>query len=87
MSDKTIEAIKAHLNGQHRPQLDSPIDSIHNHEMIKGKRAKRVLDKQLTNQNYYKTLTIQQPLLDHYENVDWWERDSSNDFTSYSDRK
>lgn len=80
MSDKTIEAVKAYLEKKQKPSVSQSIDLIHNHEMTKGKRARSILDKQLTNQNYYKVQTIQQPLLDHYENVDWWERDSTYDF-------
>ena len=87
MSDKTIDAVKAYLQNENRPDKKRSIDSIHNIEMKNGKRAKRVLDKNLTNQNYYRMQTIQQPLLNHYENVDWHERDSSNDLTSYVERK
>ena len=87
MSDKTIDAVKAYLHGQNKPNPNQSIDSIHQHEMTKGKRAKRILDKQRTNQNYYITKTIQDPLLKHYENVDWWERDTTHDFASYGQKK
>lgn len=86
MSDETIKAIKAHLYNRNDGQSNLNIDSIHRQEMAKGKRAKRVLDAQRTNQNYYRTQTIQQPLLDHYENVDWWEKDSTYDLTAHFER-
>ena len=80
MSDKTLDAVKAYLKNNNKPNVYKSIDSMHRHEMIKGRRARSVLDKQLTNQNYYRTQTVQQPLLDHYENVDWWERETAFDF-------
>ncbi len=86
MSDKTIAAVKAYLYTQNTQQPNQHIDSIHQHEISKGKRAKRIIDAQRTNQNYYRTQVIQQPLLDHYENVDWWERDTTYDLSSYVDR-
>ena len=87
MSDNTINAVKAYMYNQNNPSLAKDINSIHVMELRKGKRAKSVLDKQRTSQNYYRTLEVQKPLLDHYENVDWWERDSSYDFTQYAERK
>lgn len=87
MSDNTLKAVKAYLYNQNRNDTTTSIDSMHKHEMSKGKRAKRTLDAQRTNQNYYRTQTIQQPLLDHYENVDWWERDTMYDFSSHNERK
>ena len=77
MSDQTIAAIKAHLNNRDHPDQSKGIDSIHNMEMTKGKRAKRVVDMKRTNQDYYRTRVIQKELLNHYENVDWWERDGA----------
>jgi hypothetical protein len=53
------------------------------YDLIYGGRAKSVLDKQLTSQNYHKTKIIQTPLLEHYENIDWWERDSQYDLDKY----
>lgn len=87
MSDQTINAVKAYLLEQNHSDKKRSIDSIHTIEMNNGKRAKRVIDKNLTNQNYYRMRTIQQPLLDHYENTDWYERDSSSDFSSFMERK
>lgn len=58
-------------------------DSIHHQEMLRGQRPKRILDHQRSNQNYYRTATIQNELLNHYENVDWFERETKFDFASY----
>lgn len=58
-------------------------DAIHSQELSRGSRAKRVLDRQRSNQNYYRTSLVQKELLDHYENVDWFERDAKFDFVSY----
>ena len=86
MSDKTIKAIKAYLYNTGQPTA-STVDNAQYLEMTNGKKAKRVLDKQRTNQRYYQTETIHQPLLDHYENVDWWERDTDHDMSAYMERR
>ncbi len=78
MSDKTVQAIKAYLTGKDRKQAPQVL-SMHEISHIKGLRAKRTIDMKRTNQDYYRMKTIQQPLLDHYENVDWWERDTDFD--------
>jgi hypothetical protein len=77
-SDKTLDAVKALLYGQSQPKSHQ-LDGMHSMEIAKGKRAKRVIDAARTNQNYYRAQTIHQPLLNHYENVDWFERDSDYD--------
>jgi hypothetical protein len=77
-SDKTTRAVQALLFGQNRPKPHQ-LDDMYTMAMAKGKRAKRTIDAARTNQNYYKTNTIHQPLLDHYENVDWYERDVEYD--------
>ena len=87
MTDKTFELVKAQLYKQDRIPINHSIDSMHLIELANGKRAKRTLDKKRTNQDYYKMKTIQTPLLDHYENVDWYERDYTHDFASYVERK
>lgn len=79
MSDKTIDAVKAYLYNQNHPNSKRSIDLIHTIELSKGRRAKSVIDKKLTNQDFYRMQTIQLPLLNHYENVDWFERDGSAD--------
>lgn len=78
MSDNTMKAIKSFLKIPEEQQ--SNVDPIHDIEMQKGKRAKRIIDKKLTNQDYYKTMMVHHALLDHYENVDWYERDTQFDF-------
>ncbi len=78
MSDRTIDAIKAYLSGKDRKQAPQ-VASMHHIELAKGKRAKQTIDAKRSNQDYYRMQTIQQPLLDHYENVDWWERDTEFD--------
>lgn len=87
MSNQTINAVKAYMKNQNNSPSINNIDPIHSMELIKGKRAKSIIDKQRTSQNYYKTQAIQRPLLDHYENVDWWERDASYDFNRNVERK
>ncbi len=49
-----------------------------------GRRAKRVLDKNRTHNNYNLYKEIHEPSLSFYENMEWWERDSSNDFYKHS---
>jgi hypothetical protein len=85
--DVTLDKVKTILHNQDRVNPNHSIDSIHSIEMTKGKRAKRTIDKKRTNQDYYKLQTIHQPLLNHYENVDWCERDYVHDFSTYMERK
>lgn len=47
-----------------------------------GRRAKRVLDR-ARHPNFHTAREIHTPSLDHYEDMEWWERDASNDFLSY----
>lgn len=86
MSDKSIEAIRKLLVSGDKAQSPQ-VDSMHIIDHQRGKRAKRVIDMKLTNQDYYKTLEVQTPLLEHYENVDWYERNYQHDLDSYFDRK
>ncbi len=81
MGDRTLQSIKDYL--QIPIVVESNIDSIHSIEMKNGKRAKRVIDMSRTNQKYYKSKNVHQSLLDHYENVDWYERDTTHDFDRY----
>lgn len=82
MSDKKIEAIRKYLLSADKAKPDQ-VDGMHLMSHEKGKRAKRVIDMKRTTQDYYKTLEVQTPLLDHYENVDWYERDYEHDLDSY----
>lgn len=82
MSDMT-DSIKEYLYGKKRK---NQVDDMHKMEMQKGKRAKSVLDKQQKNQNYKRTQTVQAELLNHYENVDWYERNYQFDFSSYMEK-
>jgi hypothetical protein len=50
-----------------------------------GRKAKRTLDANRTSRKYYIGKAVLSPMLDHYENMDWWERDASYDFYSYID--
>jgi hypothetical protein len=52
-----------------------------------GRRAKRVLDKNIHNKNYPLVAAIHNPSLEFYENMEWWERDSTNDFLKQINRK
>ena len=47
-----------------------------------GRRAKRTLDK-ARHPNFAISRQIHTPTLDHYEDMEWWERDASNDFLPY----
>lgn len=78
MSDRQIDAIRTYFMDVHRPQAPQ-VDSMHSISHARGKRAKRVIDMKRTSQDYYKTLEVQTPLLTHYENVDWYERDHKFD--------
>jgi len=47
-----------------------------------GSRPKRVIDK-ARHPNFKTSRQIFTPTLDHYEDMEWWERDASNDFLAY----
>lgn len=49
----------------------------------RGSRLKRVIDAARTSQRFYTTLDVHRELLNHYEAVDWFERDSEFDFVPY----
>jgi hypothetical protein len=61
-------------------------DTMFNIDMARGKRVKRTIDANRTNQNYKRSVVINTPLLEHYENVDWYERDTQFDLDPYIDR-
>lgn len=50
-----------------------------------GRKAKRTIDANRTSHKYDIGKAVLTPTLDHYENMDWWERDASYDFYSYID--
>ena len=56
---------------------------IQNIEHNRGKRAKSVIDKARTSQDYYKSKVVHTPTLNHYEDMEWWERDTTNDYLKY----
>ncbi len=69
------------------PTLDrfKKYDSYNRFQQIEqklGRRAKRTIDK-ARNPNFTTTRQIHTPTLDHYEDMEWWERDASNDFLPY----
>ncbi len=61
------------------------LDQFNHIEQALGKRAKRTLDHNRGTQNYYSAQAVHRPTLDHYEDMDWWERDASHDFFKYVD--
>lgn len=88
MSDKILNTVKAFIYKQSKSNginTNNP-DTGFEIDMQRGKRAKRVIDAVKTNQNYFRTKDIQTSLLNHYENVDWYERDSQFDFIPYEER-
>jgi len=84
MSVETIEAIKRFLT--ENTINSNNVDTAFVMETKRGMRAKKVIDANRTNQNYYRTKDVQKDLLEHYEGVDWWERDSSFDLDAYNER-
>lgn len=56
-------------------------------EQSYGKKAKKTIDKARTSQNYYLSKEIQSSTLNHYENMEWWERDTKYDFHPYIESK
>lgn len=64
------------------------MDRFFNHEQALGRRAKRVLTKynRSAPHNYKQIREIHIETLKHYEDMEWWERDSSFDMDGYVDR-
>jgi hypothetical protein len=83
MSTKIRDTVLAALTGRPVIVQDPGTDGIHRQEMSRGQLPKRVLDHQRTNQNYYRAERIHIELLNHYENVDRFERETKFDFASY----
>ncbi len=84
MSSETIELVKQFLTGNNINSNDT--DSMFDNQWARGKHAKKVIDAHRTNQDYYKTYDVHRELLEHYENVDWYERDSSFDLYPYVEK-
>lgn len=87
MSDKVISAVKQHLYKTSPSGINTnTVDSMFEIDLARGKRAKKVLDSGLTSQNYHKTKDVHNELLNHYENINWYERDARFDFDTYVER-
>ncbi len=84
MSEDTLNAIKNFLNSNTMNSND--VDSMFVNQIKRGKHAKKVIDAHRTNQDYYRLNDIHKELFDHYEQVDWYERDSSFDLDPYIER-
>jgi hypothetical protein len=87
MSDKVISAVKQYLykTGPNGINTNS-VDTMFEIDLARGKKAKKVLDSARSSQNYYKTKDVHKELLNHYENVDWYERNTQFDFEPFVDR-
>ena len=66
-------------------RLDKTVkyNNWNNIDMYRGKRPKRTIDSSRSNQNYRKIEQTHEQLHNHYENIDWFERDSSYDLYGY----
>ena len=84
MSDKetqtTLNAVQEYLSGTSKRGYANE-NTIHDINMHRGKRAKRTIDANRINKDYFQTAVIQKDLLDHYENVDWYENTNERTFT------
>ncbi len=84
MSEETLNLIKTFLSSNTLQSNDT--DSMFVNQTKRGMHAKKVIDAKRTNQDYYKLNDIHTELFDHYENVDWYERDTRFDLDSYIDK-
>jgi hypothetical protein len=64
-----------------RIQNSDKLSEFQQIDIARSKRAKRVIQKNIKNNNYELVKQMQFELLSHYENVDWWERESKFDFS------
>lgn len=92
MSDKQEELIKKYFKNQHlapgkRMNSESSYDQYQRVEQALSRKAKRTIDKSRTSHKYYLTKEIHTPTLNHYEDMEWWERDTTYDFYAYIDGK
>lgn len=92
MSDSQADMIMSYFKNQLLPpgrrmatQAVPSIDRYQTIEQALGRKAKRTIDRARTAQNYYLSKEVHTPTLEHYEDMDWWERDTSYDFYSYID--
>ncbi len=84
MSDSTVKLLKQYFTKNKINSKD--VDSAFDIEWHNGKRAKKTIDANRTNQNHYRMKDIHTDLLNHYENVDWWGRDDEHDLDYYLER-
>lgn len=59
------------------------VDTMFLMDMARSKRAKRCLDAHRNHNTYADMKNIHKEVLTHYENVDWWERDTQFDLLRY----
>lgn len=85
MSDKATEQIKAYLRGNGTKRT-ATVDTMHDIDMRRSKRAKSTIDATRVNKDYYQTKVVQRELLHYYENVDWHERSHEFDFDEHMER-
>lgn len=52
-----------------------------------GRRAKQAIDNNIKTNRFNTQREIHKDVLTHYENMDWYERDSSFDFQKYIDER
>lgn len=81
MSTELIDKVKSFLRTNTINTHN--VDTAFAMNMKRGYHAKKTIDANRTNQNYYRTKDVQTPLLDHYENVDWYERETKYDLDKY----
>ena len=68
-----------------RTQQYTGLDRFQQVEKHLGRKAKRTIDKSRTSHKHHLAHAVFSPVLNHYEDMDWWERDSSYDFYSQID--
>lgn len=101
MSDPQTDLVLRYFKNQREPPgrrlvapMESSVDKFKKYdgyarfqyiEQALGRKAKRTIDKARTSHNYHIGKAIHAPTLDHYEDMDWWERDATYDFYSYID--
>jgi len=84
MSEDMVALVKKFLTENTFNSNDT--DSAFVNQMKRGMHAKKVIDAHRTNQDYYKSKDVHTDLLEHYENVDWYERNADYDLDPYIER-
>jgi hypothetical protein len=71
---------KSNVSNGNRIYKVDKLSEFQEMDIIRGKRNKRLIDKNLKGKGYETLKTIHTPLLTYFENREWYQRDTTFDF-------